>query len=105
MDALWSSVIALREKFPGQDIVVEQFADGREFTVSIIGTGENARVLGISEYIWLPPTSNTHRWNGHQITEDMGMSEFQTYETKMESFFTLCNDALPVTSRFGHTGS
>lgn len=93
-DALWSSVIALRAKFPEQDIVVEQFADGREFTISIIGTGENARVLGISEYVWLPPADISLSCNGYQITEnrDGRPPGFQTYETKMESFFTLCND-------------
>lgn len=32
-----------------QPILIEKFLSGREFTVGILGTGENARVLGITE--------------------------------------------------------
>lgn len=38
--------------FPDQDIVVEPFLSGREFTVSILGTGSRSRVIGIREHIW-----------------------------------------------------
>ena len=96
---LWSSVIALREHFPGQDIVVEQFADGREFTISIIGTRDKARILGISEYIWLSPISPDALGarDGNQREDHTSNSKdgFQTYKTKMESFFDLC-DAVKV---------
>ncbi|KAF9884877.1 hypothetical protein FE257_000944 [Aspergillus nanangensis] len=39
----------LRAQFPAQQILVEPFLAGREFTVGILGTGENSRVLGVSE--------------------------------------------------------
>lgn len=34
-----------------QPVIVETFLPGREFTVGIVGTGENARVLGVMEVI------------------------------------------------------
>lgn len=42
----------LRHQFPDQDILVESFLSGREFTVSIMGTGAQSRVIGIREHIW-----------------------------------------------------
>jgi D-alanine-D-alanine ligase-like ATP-grasp enzyme len=49
----------LGSKFPGQDILVESFLSGREFTVSVLGTGSQGRVIGIREHIWqTTPTKN-----------------------------------------------
>ena len=45
-------VRALAAKFPGQDILVEPFLSGREFTVSILGTGTSSRLVGITEHGW-----------------------------------------------------
>jgi len=42
-----------------QPVLVETFLPGREFTVGIIGTGEDAEVLGVSEIV---PIGN---WVGH----------------------------------------
>lgn len=42
----------LGRRFPDQDIVVEPFLSGREFTVSILGTRSRSRVIGIREHIW-----------------------------------------------------
>jgi D-alanine-D-alanine ligase-like ATP-grasp enzyme len=48
----------LESKFPGQDILVESFLSGREFTVSILGTGVQSRVIGIREHLWQTDSSN-----------------------------------------------
>jgi D-alanine-D-alanine ligase len=48
------AAVSLLEKFR-QPILVEEFLPGREFTVGILGTGANARVLGVSE---IKPTEN-----------------------------------------------
>lgn len=57
--------LAVRElgsKFPDQDILVESFLSGREFTVSILGTGAHSRVIGIREHLWRtsPNQSNSN---------------------------------------------
>lgn len=49
---------ALLAKF-NQPVLVETFLPGREFTVGIVGTGEDAAVLGVSEIV---PIGN---WVGH----------------------------------------
>lgn len=55
----------LRSKFPGQDILVESFLSGREFTVGILGTGSYGRVVGIREHIWQTPSSHSNN-NGYR---------------------------------------
>ncbi|KNG91642.1 D-alanine--D-alanine ligase [Aspergillus nomiae NRRL 13137] len=45
----------LRTQFKDQEILLEKFLDGREFTVAILGTGEQAEVLGVSEVTWYNP--------------------------------------------------
>ncbi|KAK5993540.1 D-alanine--D-alanine ligase-like protein [Cladobotryum mycophilum] len=58
------AVQKLRARFPGQDVLVESFLAGREFTVSILGTGTAGQVIGIREHIWQPSTSNISNGNG-----------------------------------------
>lgn len=45
-------VSQLCERFADQDVLIESFLAGREFTVAIVGTGSNARVVGILEFCW-----------------------------------------------------
>ncbi|CAG8895008.1 unnamed protein product [Penicillium egyptiacum] len=45
----------LRRQFTSQEIMLEEFLDGREFTVGIIGTKSTARVLGVLEMTWYNP--------------------------------------------------
>ncbi|KAF3108992.1 hypothetical protein TWF569_006193 [Orbilia oligospora] len=52
VEELGKSVEILFKKYPRQDIIIENFLSGREFTVGIIGTGAKARVLGVLEICW-----------------------------------------------------
>jgi D-alanine-D-alanine ligase len=45
----------LRRQFKSQEIMIEEFLDGREFTVAILGTNSSARVLGVLEVTWYNP--------------------------------------------------
>ncbi|RAH64566.1 D-alanine--D-alanine ligase family protein [Aspergillus aculeatinus CBS 121060] len=42
----------LQRQFPGQSILVESYLAGREYSVSLIGTGQTARVLGTLHLDW-----------------------------------------------------
>lgn len=44
----------LRQRFPSQDLIVEPFLHGREFTVSLLGSGRDARVIGAIEFKFMP---------------------------------------------------
>lgn len=41
----------LCERFSGQNILIEKYLAGREFTVGLVGSGSNARVVGAVEII------------------------------------------------------
>lgn len=56
---LQHEVEKLRSQFKDQEILIENFLGGREFTLAIFGTSEDADVLGISELIWDPHTLRT----------------------------------------------
>ena len=43
----------LSQRYPTQTILIERFLAGREFTVGIIGTGADAAVLGVREFVFL----------------------------------------------------
>jgi D-alanine-D-alanine ligase len=45
-------VAKLCAAWPGQDILLETFLGGREFTVALLGEGEQAKVLGVFEMKW-----------------------------------------------------
>lgn len=55
---LKNAIDELGALYQGQDILLETFLSGREITVGILGTGEDARVLGANEYVYrkLPPS-------------------------------------------------
>ncbi|KAK6506252.1 hypothetical protein TWF506_011170 [Arthrobotrys conoides] len=52
IEELGKSIDIQFTKYPDQDIILETFLRGREFTVGIIGTGAKARVLGVLEVCW-----------------------------------------------------
>ena len=51
-DRLREICLELMDRF-GQPVIVEEFLPGREFTVGIVGTGADARVLGVMEVVLL----------------------------------------------------
>lgn len=63
-------VNALREGFPEQEILLESFLSGDEVAVSILGTGADARVIGVGEV----------RYGGHAMDAD---ENFQSFGRKM----------------------
>lgn len=83
IDELCAIVQELRGRFQDQELVVEKFADGREFTVSIIGTGAKARVIAVSEYVWL---------KDDEKSPCIKQPDFLTHDLKMENFWEHCDD-------------
>lgn len=53
LESLQATVDNLSTKYPSQPILVKQFLAGREFTVGVVGTGFEARVLGVRELVYL----------------------------------------------------
>ena len=49
---LQTTVATLSVLYGNQDILLESFLSGREITVGILGTGEDAKVIGANEYIY-----------------------------------------------------
>lgn len=61
-EELNTAIRKLQQRFPNQDLLVEPFLQGREFTVSLLGSGRKARVLGTIE----------HRFKAGSATDFMG---------------------------------
>lgn len=49
---LQPAIQELQSMFPGRAIMIETFLSGREFTVSILGTGRDSRIIGVREHLW-----------------------------------------------------
>ena len=49
---LQTTIATLSVLYGNQDILLESFLSGREITVGILGTGEDAKVIGANEYIY-----------------------------------------------------
>ncbi|KAL2171203.1 hypothetical protein VTG60DRAFT_3514 [Thermothelomyces hinnuleus] len=54
---LVEGVRRLRARYPGQGVLVERFLGGSEYSVSILGTGPSARVIGTALLDWDAATS------------------------------------------------
>lgn len=48
----------LSQRYPTQTILIERFLSGREFTVGILGTGSDARAIGVREIVFLKDNPN-----------------------------------------------
>ena len=64
------NVETLSTLYGNQDILLEPFLSGREITVGILGTGEDAKVIGANEYIFKrPPQSSDDDANYDDIID------------------------------------
>ncbi|KAH8425156.1 D-alanine--D-alanine ligase family protein [Aspergillus melleus] len=70
---LRTAVKKLVSQFPDHEILVESFLAGREFTVSLLGTGQLSRVIGVREHIWQESPSSGH---------DLDMQNFASWQSK-----------------------
>ncbi|PKY01778.1 glutathione synthetase ATP-binding domain-like protein [Aspergillus campestris IBT 28561] len=75
---LTKAVENLRSDFPDQPILVESFLAGREFTVSLLGTGELSRVIGVREHIWQDPSKTSH----DGLTNGDSAQDFSSWQSK-----------------------
>ncbi|EPS39488.1 hypothetical protein H072_6694 [Dactylellina haptotyla CBS 200.50] len=94
---LLDKVAYMHTRFPKQDLLVEKFADGREFTAAIIGTGSKARVLGVLEFLRIRPTpaseANPGLDSGASTSAEDDV-DFATYKVKSVAtaeFFEIVN--------------
>jgi D-alanine-D-alanine ligase len=79
----------VKAKFPGQDILVESFLSGREFTISILGTGSSSRVIGIREHVWQLSPNGSENADDHEVKQD-----FSTWKSKSSNGCLLhCEDS------------
>ncbi|KZP31754.1 glutathione synthetase ATP-binding domain-like protein [Athelia psychrophila] len=79
----------LVSRFPSGSILIERFLSGREFTVGIVGTAEDARVIGVMELVWLQGSLETGmdlKAPSSSETQDEKYPgiDFYTYDLKCE---------------------
>ncbi|SRR6266550_422180 len=74
-------VRSLQHKFPDQDLLLEKFLNGREFTVGIIGTGSDARALFVRETIYLQHTTKADHDMAQPITSENN-ADFYSFAIK-----------------------
>lgn len=95
---LKQAVQSLESTLPGQDILVESFLSGREFTVSILGTGTSSRVIGIREFIWQQqksPSDNDTSNSCDPTPPDLDYTSRKSKSSK-EDDQLVCNDSLDM---------
>ena len=78
-----STIERLKVNYPEDDILVETYLAGREFTVGIIGTGKAARVIGVMEIMCSKYQSSNAVQQG--TGEETRVVDFAT-ESEKESF-------------------
>jgi D-alanine-D-alanine ligase len=72
----------------GQSVLVESFLPGREFTVGIAGTGNEARVVGMMEVIYKPgETSGIYSYQNKAHYED-----YIEYTVPEQSVYNACSN-------------
>lgn len=78
----------LQGRFPGQSILIETYLTGREYIISMLGSGSSSRVLGTIHQDWQSMRANKQQ-NGHKgtaaATESPFASGFFDVNNKNES--------------------
>lgn len=86
-EQLKNSCAKLLSEF-NQPVLVEQYLPGREFTVGIIGTGEQARVLGVMEI----KLRGDYHQEGYTYLNKINYKERVEYQLANEAEATLCSE-------------
>ncbi|GKZ72685.1 hypothetical protein AnigIFM60653_007842 [Aspergillus niger] len=75
IESLCGVVNSLRDSSPSSlGILVEKYLPGREFTVGILGTGEDAWVVGVDEIIWCSKESTNSNPESVEFTTEKSKS-------------------------------
>jgi D-alanine-D-alanine ligase len=107
------NVVDDRIKRFGQGVLVEEYLPGREFTAGIIGTGKNARVIGIIEVVYNSrETTGVYSYHNKAHYEEFieyTVPEREIYqrcsEVALKSWITLgCRDGGRVDLRMDKNG-
>lgn len=95
---LQQTVDRLKEQYPQQDILIERFLSGREFTIGIVGTGAKARVIGATELCWKQQKSDSYSYGGTNGGTSMSLGvDFYTLELKRcLDLFEACVACIPA---------
>ncbi|ODM23778.1 hypothetical protein SI65_01367 [Aspergillus cristatus] len=113
---LKDGVQKLQARFPGQSILVEKYLTGHEYTVSLLGTGDSAKVLGSLQVNWSNPadggfytvSNKNEQGNEHldQFVDAHNNPEVQAAEDlALRTWHALeCCDVGRVDVRFGANG-
>jgi D-alanine-D-alanine ligase-like ATP-grasp enzyme len=70
-------------------ILVEKFLAGREFTVGILGTGDDAWVLGVDEIVWNDPITG-------DSDADVDVTQFATEKSRTSEDWDGIADEIPA---------
>ena len=67
-----------------QPVLIETYLPGREFTVGIVGTGENAKAIGVMEII-ITPKAKEQTYSYHTKENWRGIVEYTLIKGEMEA--------------------
>jgi D-alanine-D-alanine ligase len=81
---LWSVCLRLMETF-NQPVLVEEYLPGREFTVGILGTGRDARSVGVVEVSIAADTEEIYSYENKERYETMVSYDLTTDETAKQA--------------------
>jgi D-alanine-D-alanine ligase-like ATP-grasp enzyme len=123
MEQLEGGLRELHARYPDQSILVEPFLEGAEYTVSILGTGATAEVIGTAQQDWKSSTkegirdANYHAfWSQHEpdaeddhpirvVSSRKSLEVRQTEDLALQAWRALgCRDIGRVDIRWGRDG-